>query len=174
LSNPSSKKPNQAKAVALSPVDALFSKYSESYQTPAQKAIHWACSLLIVFSLLGLAWSIPFPYLKFLGQYNGFFNWASFLIAAAVYYYYKTLPGLSYIVFIELFAFSYFVMKLDEWHKAGGTPLWIISAVIFIIAAILQSANLKLKSGKPTIGDWLKFMIISPMWVLHFGFKKKA
>jgi len=159
--------------VAVNSADNLFSKYSGSYQTTAQKVIHWACSLIIVFSLLGLAWAIPFPYLKFLGQYNGYFNWASFLIAAAVFYYYKVLPGLSYAVFVELFVFSYGVMQLDAWHKAGGPGLWLISLVIFIPAAAVQFANLKIKNTKPGVGDWLKFMIISPLWVVHFLFKKK-
>jgi hypothetical protein len=153
-------------------VDALFGKYSESYQTLSQKIIHWACSMLVVFGLLGLAWAIPFPYLKFLGSYNGFFNWASFLIAAAVFYYYKILPGLSYAVFVELFVFSYGIMQLDAWHKTGGPPLWLVSAIVFIAAAGLQFANLKIKNTKPTIGDGLKFMIISPLWVIHFLFKK--
>jgi len=167
-------KPNQKQSVSqVSPVDILFGKYSESYQTPAQKIIHWACSILIVFSLLGLAWAIPFPYLKFIGQYNGYFNWASFLIAAAVFYYYRVLPGLSYAVFFELFLFSYGVMQLDAWQKTGGPALWLISLVIFVAAAGLQFANLKIKNTKPTVGDGLKFMIISPLWVIYFAFKKE-
>ena len=128
--------------------------------------------MLIVFSLLGLAWAIPFPYLKFLGVYNGFFNWASFLIAVAVFYYYKILPGLSYAVFFELFVFSYGIMQLDAWHKAGGPALWLISLVIFIPAFALQFANLKIKNTKPSVADGLKFMIISPIWLVHFLFKK--
>ncbi len=159
-------------ANANQPADALFFKYSESYQTTSQKIIHWACSMLIVFSLLGLAWAIPFPYLKFIGQYNGYFNWASFLIAAAVFYYYKILPGLSYVVFFELFVFSYGIMQLDAWHKAGGPALWLVSIAIFIPAFALQFANLKIKNTKPTIGDGLKFMILSPLWLVHILFKK--
>lgn len=129
--------------------------------------------MLIVFSLLGLAWSIPFPYLKFIGQYNCYFNWASFLIAAAVFYYYKILPGLSYAVFFALFLFSYGVMQLDGWHKTGGPALWLVSLVIFIPAFTLQFVNLKIRNTKPSITDGLKFMIISPLWVIHFLFKKK-
>jgi len=165
-------KPASSTAGANTPVDILFSKYSESYQTPAQKIIHWACSMLVVFSLLGLAWAIPFPYLNFIGQYNGYFNWASFLIAAAVFYYYRVLPGLSYAVFVELFVFSYGIMQLDAWQKTGGPALWLISLVIFVPAAALQFASLKIKNTKPAVTDGLKFMIISPLWVIHFLFRK--
>ena len=129
--------------------------------------------LLVVFSLLGITWGIPFPYLKFLGNYNGFFNWASFLIAAAVYYYYQKFPSLSFAVFFLLFVFAYGIMQLADWQKKGGPSLLLISAIVFVIAAVLQFTNLKLKNGKPSITDWLKFMIISPIWLVHFLFKKK-
>lgn len=158
----------------VQPAGIYFEKYSESYQTPAQKIIHWVSMIVIIFSLLGLFWAIPFPYLKFLGQYNGFFNWASFLIAAGVYYYYKKAPTLSYIVFLLFFACSYFVMQLDNLHKSGGPALWLVCGVLFIVFASLQFSNLKIKNKKPSFSDGLNFMIISPLWVLHFLFKRKT
>ncbi|HVW97799.1 MAG TPA: hypothetical protein VHA56_17650 [Mucilaginibacter sp.] len=151
-----------------------FSKYSLNYQTPAQKVLQWGCMLFIVFSLLGLTWALPFPYLKFLGNYNGFFNWSSFLIAAAVYYYYQKFPSLSFIIFFMFFVFTYGIIQVAEWQKRGGPSLLLISAVIFIIAAGLQFANLKLKNKKPSVADGLQFLIISPVWAFHFLFKKKA
>jgi hypothetical protein len=171
--NTNKKRASVKAAITSSPADALFDKYTESYQTPSQKLIHWVCMVLVVFSLLGIVWSIPFPYLKFLGQYNGFFSWASFLIAAGVYYYYKVLPGISYLTFILFFALSYGIMQLDNWHKAGGPALWLISSIIFLTAASVQFANLRLKNKKPSLMDGLQFMIISPIWVLHFLFKKR-
>ena len=150
-----------------------FDQYSENYQTVSQKVIQWLCMLLIIFGVLGLAWSIPFPYLKFLGVYNGFFNWASFLIAAAVYYYYKKFPGLSFGVFFILFALSYGVMEAEAWHKTGGPALWLVGLIVFVVAAALQYSTLKIKGQKPSIGEWVQFMVISPVWVLHFLFPKK-
>ena len=44
------------------PVDVLFDKYAESHQNPTNKLVHWICVPLIVFSLLGLVWQIPFPH----------------------------------------------------------------------------------------------------------------
>ena|SRR3569833_2113150 len=174
LSKSSNKKPKQTQpAVPLSPVDELFSKYSENYQTPSQKLIHWVCLVVIIFSLLGISWAIPFPHLDFLKSYNGFFNWSSFVIAALIYYYYRLMPSLSFIMFVLLFIFAYGVTKMADWQNAGGPPLLIVSAVLFIAAAVLQFSNLKLKGKSAPFGDWLKFMIISPLWVLHFGFRKK-
>ena len=62
-------------------VDVYFDKYSESHQNHTNEVIHWICVPLIVFSLFGLVWEIPFPHLEFLGRYNAYLNFASFLIA---------------------------------------------------------------------------------------------
>src|SRR5271170_4764375 len=101
-------------------VDIYFDKYAESHQNHTNKTIHWICVPLIVFSILGLVWAIPFPYIKFLGEYNGFFNWASFLIAFSIYYYYKLSPTLSYVMFLVLFAFCYGIIELEGWYRSGG------------------------------------------------------
>lgn len=169
------KKPNPARSkAAAKEVDTdPFSKYSQNYETPGQKVLQWVCMLLIVFGLLTISWALPFPYLKFLGNYNGFFNWSSFLIAAAVYYYYKQFPALSFIVFFMFFVFAYGVMQLADLQKSGGPSLLLIGAITFIAGAATQFATLKLKNKKPTFGDWLKFMLIAPVWVPYFLFKKK-
>jgi len=83
------------------------------------------------------------------------------------------MPSLSFIVFVLLFVFAYGVTKMADWQNAGGPPLLVVSAILFIAASVMQFSNLKLKGKSATFGDWLKFMIISPLWVLHFGFRKK-
>ena len=88
------------------PVDVYFDKYSESHQNHTNEIIHWICVPAIVFSLFGLIWAIPFPYLEFMGKYNGYVNWASFLIAFAIYYYYKLSPVLSYFMLLLIMLFS--------------------------------------------------------------------
>ena len=168
----SSKGNNSSTVVALRPVDIYFNKYAESHQNPTNKLIHWICVPLIVFSLLGLVWAIPFPYIKFLGQYNGFFNWASFLIAFSIYFYYKLSPVLSYLMLILLFGFSYIIIQLDIWQKAGGTALWIVCLVIFIVSWIGQFIGHKIEGKKPSFLDDLKFLLIGPIWLLHFILKK--
>ena len=129
--------------------------------------------MVIIFSVLGVSWAIPFPHLDFLKNYNGFFNWSSFVIAALIYYYYRLMPTLSFMMFVVLFAFAYGITKMADWQNAGGPSLLVVSAVLFIGAAVLQFSNLKLKGKSASFSDWLKFMIISPLWVLHFGFRKK-
>jgi uncharacterized membrane protein YGL010W len=164
--------PNAAVAVALRPVDVYFNKYAESHQNPTNKAIHWICVPLIVFSLLGLVWAIPFPRISFLGQFNNYFNWASFLIAFAIYYYYKLSPVLSYIMLLVVFAFSYGIIELDTIQKAGGPALWLVCLVIFVVSWIGQFIGHKIEGKKPSFLDDIKFLLIGPIWLLHFILKK--
>jgi uncharacterized membrane protein YGL010W len=172
LSSKSNKKTPLAATKIERPVDIYFNKYAESHQNPSNKLIHWICVPLIVFSLLGLVWTIPFPYIKFLGQYNGFFNWASFLIAFSIYFYYKLSPVLSYLMLILLFGFSYIIIQLDIWQKAGGQALWLVCLAIFIVSWIGQFIGHKIEGKKPSFLDDLKFLLIGPIWLLHFILKK--
>ena len=153
-------------------INACFDKYSPCYSTTAAKITTGIIISLILFSLLGLMWAIPFSYLKFLGKYNGFFNWASFFIALCVYGYYKLSPVLSYFIFFILFAFSYGIMQLDLWHKYGGPALWLICMIIFIVSFTVQVTTFRMENRRYSLTDNLQFILISPVWLLHFVLKR--
>jgi uncharacterized membrane protein YGL010W len=165
-------KPLSAKTIVNRPVDIYFTEYAKSHQNPTNKLIHWICVPLIVFSIIGLVWAIPFPYIKFMGRYNGYFNWASFLVAFSIYYYYKLSPVLSYLMLLVLFGFSYCIIALAEWQKAGGPAMWQVCAVIFVLSWIGQFAGHKIEGKKPSFLDDLKFLLIGPVWLLHFLLKR--
>jgi uncharacterized membrane protein YGL010W len=155
-----------------SEVDVLFDKYAESHQNPSNEIIHWICVPLIVFSLLGLVWAIPFPHIEFLGKYNGYLNWASFLIAFSVYYYLKLSPVLSYLMLLLIFGMSMIIVQLEKWEASGGPALWLVCLVIFVIAWIGQFIGHKIEGKKPSFLDDVKFLLIGPIWLLHFICKK--
>lgn len=150
----------------------LFDKYAESHQNSTNELIHWICVPLIVFSLLGLAWSIPFPYLAFLGRYNGFVNWGSFLIAFSVFYYYKLSPIMSYLMLVLIFSMTFFIVLLEKWQHNGGPAVWQVCAIIFVLSWIGQFYGHKIEGKKPSFLDDVKFLLIGPIWLLHFICKK--
>jgi len=172
LSSTTNKKSPPSKVAETRPIEVYFDKYSENHQNTTNKLIHWICVPLIVFSLLGLIWAIPFPYIKFLGEYNGFFNWASFILAFSIYYYYKLSPVLSYLMLLVLFGFSYGIIGLDTWQKEGGPALWLVCMVIFVLAWAGQFIGHKIEGKKPSFFDDLKFLLIGPIWLLHFILKR--
>jgi uncharacterized membrane protein YGL010W len=149
-------------------VDVLFDKYAESHQNSTNELIHWICVPLIVFSLLGLVWSIPFPHLAFLGRYNGFVNWGSFLIAFSVFYYYKLSPVMSYLMLVLIFTMTFFIVLLEKWEANGGPAVWQVCAVIFVASWIGQFFGHKIEGKKPSFLDDVKFLLIGPIWLLHF------
>jgi uncharacterized membrane protein YGL010W len=170
----SNKKSSASAVVKKRHVDIYFDKYAESHQNPTNKTIHWICVPLIVFSLLGLVWAIPFPHIGFLGKYNSFINWAAILMAVVIYYYYTLSPVLSYLMLLIVFAFSYGIIDLVNWQNAGGPPLWESCLVIFVAAWIGQFIGHKIEGKKPSFLDDLRFLLIGPIWLLHFVLKMFA
>lgn len=165
-------KPLSTKTIDSRPVDTYFTEYAKSHQNPTNKLIHWICVPLIVFSIMGLVWAIPFPYIKFMGQFNGYFNWASFLVAFSIFYYYKLSPVLSYLMLLVLFGFSYCIIALVDWQKAGGPAMWQVCAIIFVLSWIGQFIGHKIEGKKPSFLDDIKFLLIGPAWLLHFLLKR--
>lgn len=154
-------------------VDVYFDKYSESHQNSTNKLIHWICVPLIVFSLFGLIWAIPFPHLDFLGRYNGYVNFASFLIAFAIYYYYRLSPVLSYLMLLLMMFFSAGIVSLEKMHNNEGWPqMWEVCLGIFVLSWIGQFIGHKIEGKKPSFFDDLRFLLIGPIWLLHFLLKK--
>lgn len=154
------------------PVDILFDKYAESHQNSTNELIHWICVPLIVFSLLGLVWMIPFPQFEFLGQYKTFFNWASFLIAFAMYYYYTLSPVLFFMMIWVIGLMSFGIVQLEYWEATGGPAVWLVCLIIFVLAWVGQFIGHKIEGKKPSFLDDIKFLLIGPIWLLHFVCKK--
>lgn len=160
------------KKVEKREIDILFDKYSENHQNPTNKLIHWICVPLIVFSIVGLVSAIPFPKFEFLGRYNMYINWFSFLLAATIYYYLKLSPILSYLMLFFFGICYFFVVQLEYVEKAGGLALWQSSLIIFVLAWVGQFIGHKIEGKKPSFLDDLKFLLIGPIWLLHFILKK--
>ena len=160
------------KKVEKREIDVLFDKYSENHQNPTNKLIHWVCVPLIVFSIIGLVSAIPFPHIGFLGKYNMYINWFSFLMAGTMYYYLKLSPILSYFMLFFFGICYFFVIQLEYVEQAGGIALWQSSLIIFVFAWIGQFFGHKIEGKKPSFLDDLKFLLIGPLWLLHFLLKK--
>jgi uncharacterized membrane protein YGL010W len=126
----------------------------------------------IVFSLFGFIWAIPYPTLGFLGEYGVYINWASFFIAFSIYYYYRLSPVLSYVMLLLMFVFSGGIIALEKWEQLGGPAMWQSCLGIFVLAWAGQFIGHKIEGKKPSFFDDLKFLLIGPIWLIHFLFKK--
>ncbi|AFD05539.1 Mpo1 family 2-hydroxy fatty acid dioxygenase [Solitalea canadensis] len=145
-------------------VDQYFDKYAESHQNKTNKLIHWICVPAIVFSLIGLLWSIPVPW-SFM-----FLNWASFVIAFALYYYWQLSPRLAMVMVIIMALFSSLYVLIEQ--RVGLSGLAIVCAIIFVVSWVFQFIGHKIEGKKPSFLNDIKFLLIGPIWLLHFIFKK--
>ncbi|RYU89985.1 DUF962 domain-containing protein [Mucilaginibacter terrigena] len=148
-------------------IDVYFDRLDASHQNQTNRLLHWFFVPLMVLGLLGMAWALPFPHIGFLGKYNGYFNWASFLIAFAMYYYLKLSPLLSYFALFLLFGLSYGVMQLEVYEKTGGTPLAMVSVLVLFIGLTGQYIGGKIEGKEASFNDDTKLLAVTPIWVLY-------
>ncbi|TWR29424.1 DUF962 domain-containing protein [Mucilaginibacter pallidiroseus] len=152
----------------LRPVEVYFNRLNASHKHPTNRLLHFICVPLMLFGILTIAWAIPFPYIKFLGPYNGYFNWASFLIAFSVYYTLKLSSNLSYMVLLVLFALSYGVSQLAVIELKGGLPLIWTGTFILAAAFLGQYIGGRIENNPRSFADDKELVLITPIWVLHF------
>ena len=150
-------------------IDSWFDEYGESHQNPVNKVIHWICIPLIVFSLIGLLWSIPHDYFSniYAGKYSEYLNWASVFILLVVIYYII----LSYKIALGMILFSLFVLYGNNYID-NVMELWKVSLFIFVFAWIGQFIGHKIEGKKPSFFEDIQFLFIGPAWLLGFIYRK--
>ncbi len=154
-------------AASTSRADALFNAYGVCHQNATNKLIHWVCVPLIVLSLLGLMWDIPFP--QTLSASAPWLNWAIVFMGVSMFFYLWMSPaialgmGLAMIPVIALLTF---------FESVNIGPVWVASLMVFILAWIGQFIGHKIEGAKPAFFDDLKFLLVGPAWLLGFIYRK--
>lgn len=157
----------EATANSAKKIDVLLSEYGESHQHPTNKLIHWVCVPLIMFSLLGVLYSIPFP-----GGVRLFTNWAMVFVGITLIYY-LTLSIPMFLGFILIgggMAVGNHFLALSL--ASLGVPYIYIALGIFILAWIGQFIGHNIEGAKPSFIKDLQFLLVGPAWLLHFFYKK--
>ena len=149
-------------------IDQLFAEYAESHKNSTNKLIHWICVPLIFWTILGFVSYIPTPniYLK----YFGFLSLASIvsLILVSVFYF-----RLSWRIAVIMIFVMLLMEHLVSWANISlGRNSWILFLVIFVTTWILQFVGHKIEGKKPSFLKDLQFLLIGPIWLLHFILKK--
>jgi len=142
-----------------------LSEYGESHQHPGNKTIHWICVPSIVFSLVLILWGVVTP-----SAFDSIaLNWAYLVMAMALVYYMFLSPTLS----LGMVVVFLFFAKLAAFISETSTyPLWQIGLVIFVLAWIGQFYGHKLEGKKPSFLKDVQFLLIGPLWLLNFIYKR--
>lgn len=150
-------------------IDALLSEYGESHQNGTNKAIHWICVPLIFLSVVGLIASIPSGVVQnLLGEGNPYANWATIMLILVTAYYVTLSIGLT----IGMALFGLLCLYVVQSIAGTGSPLWLVSIIIFAAAWIGQFYGHKVEGKKPSFFKDLQFLLIGPAWLMHFIYKK--
>jgi uncharacterized membrane protein YGL010W len=139
--------------VAQRQIESLIARYAESHRNPANEIIHFICIPAIVFSLMGLLWAMH----------------PAVAVATAVlslaYYFMLSVPfALGMLLCTGLILWVLSLLPQDL--------VWQISLAVFVIAWIGQFIGHKIEGKKPSFFDDLRFLLIGPLFVLSFLYRR--
>ena len=151
----------------MAALSALLAKYGESHQNPTNKLVHWVCVPLIMFSLLGLLWSVPVP--AAIRNISPWLNWGTLVMALALLYYVRLSGRLALGMVLVWVAMA---AGLRVVAGTAALPLWTICLLIFALAWVGQFWGHKIEGKKPSFLKDLQFLLIGPLWLLHFVYHR--
>jgi uncharacterized membrane protein YGL010W len=146
-------------------LDQWFIEYSESHRNPTNKLIHFICVPAIMFCTIGLLWAIPMP-AALAG--TPWLNAGTVLIAISLLFYFS----LSVPLALGMVATSAVMVWLTITVNNSGISLWMLCAVIFAIAWVLQFVGHAIEGKKPSFLKDVQFLLIGPLWVTGFLYDK--
>lgn len=153
-------------------IDRYLSHFSRYHQQARNRYLFYLTIPLLLFAIAGLIWFIPFPRLTFLGAYQGYFNWFTIFMAIIIYAYLKLSPTLSYAMLFTFGICSYLLVQLEYWEKGGGPTPWLVCLLIGCLAIGGQLLGYRREGIKVSLGEFLRFLFIGPLWLWSHLFKR--
>ena len=147
-------------------IQSLLDEYGESHRNPYNKLIHWIAVPTIVWTIVALLWSIPFPLAINLPGIP--VNWATIMLALAQIYWFRLSLklGLGLLLYnVLMIQLTMIVPKLSSW------PLWQLALALFVIAWILQFIGHAIEGKRPSFFKDLQFLLIGPAWLMAFIYR---
>ena len=136
----------------MNKAEAMFDRYALHHRNPVNKAVHWICVPLIVWSLMGLLWSAtPLATYLAIGAALAFYLWLSIPIAL----------GMAAVLLAMLYALTFV-----------GERTLLVSAIVFVTAWIGQFVGHAVEGSRPTFVDDVRFFLVGPAWLLGFVYRR--
>jgi len=139
--------------VSKKPVEILIEQYAESHQNPINEVIHFICVPVIMWTLMGLLWSVH-PLLAVVAS-----------VLSLIYYFTLSLNlCLGMLVMTAIMLGILYLLPVN----------WVLplSLLVFVLAWIGQFIGHYLEGKKPSFFDDLRFLLIGPLFVLGFLYRK--
>ncbi len=143
-----------------------LNEYGESHQDETNKTIHWICVPTIFFTIVGFFYCIKLPLFLSAGiQLN-----VAMILVLLVTIYYLTLSKTIWIGMLIFGIFCLLVCYIIEIYFP--VQLWLVCIILFVVAWIGQFYGHKVEGKKPSFLKDLQFLMIGPMWLMSFVYKK--
>ena len=139
-------------------------EYGVSHKNPTNQLVHKICVPLIMLSVIGFLWAIPVPDIF---QMIPFLNWATLFVASCLVFYYS----LNVVMFIGMLIQTAIMCVVIKHVQTTG-HLVPFCLIIFILAWIAQFWGHKIEGKKPSFLQDIVFLLIGPLWVTRFLYKK--
>jgi uncharacterized membrane protein YGL010W len=134
-------------------IHTLLAQYAESHRNHTNELIHIICVPAIVFTLLGIVWWVH-PLAA-----------VAVSVASMVYYF-----NLSRPLAVGMLGMTLVMLGL---LSAMPPPTVLpLSLAIFVLAWIGQFIGHKIEGKKPSFFDDLRFLLIGPLFVLSFLYRR--
>ncbi len=156
----------KTKLTTMKTMQEWLDAYGVSHQNGTNKLIHWICVPTIMFSLIGLLYTIP----PLWATRSLFINWGTLMVLLTLLFYIR----LSFNIFVGFIFVGGLMVYLN--HQLAGamgiSGLVFFSIALFVIAWIGQFIGHKIEGQKPSFLEDLQFLLIGPAWLMHFVLKK--
>jgi uncharacterized membrane protein YGL010W len=136
----------------MRPVDVLFERYGSYHRHATNKALHWVCVPLIVWSVLGLLWSAaPLAAYVALAVVLAFYLWLSVRLAL----------GMAVVLAAMLYTLTWL-----------GERTLVVSIAVFVGAWIGQFVGHAIERSRPSFVEDLRSFLVGPAWLLGFVYRR--
>lgn len=143
-----------------------LNEYGDSHTNETNKLIHWICVPAIFFSITGLLYGIKLPLVL---SDNLQLNIAMIALLLTTIYY----LSLSIKIGIGMLLFGFICLGLCYFLETDlPFPLWIFCIAMFVLAWVGQFYGHKVEGKKPSFFKDVQFLLIGPMWLMSFVYKK--
>ncbi len=148
-------------------IEVLLNEYGESHQDRRNKVIHWICVPVIVWTVVALLWSIPFPIE--IGSGIVPVNWAVIALLLAQIYYFRLSRRLGLGLLLYNLVMLWLTAAVDQ---ASPWPLWLVAVAVFVLAWIGQFIGHVFEGKRPSFFKDVQFLLIGPAWLMSFIYDK--
>lgn len=147
----------------MKPIEQWLSEYQKDHKHPTNLILHKICVPVIVFSLLGLLFCIPFPFSASSAPDRLYMNWAIVLVFFAMLFYLRVVPRFTLLLLSLIFTI---LATLVYWEIRSPETVLSLNLGLFTLAWAGQLIGHHIEGRKPSFFKDIQFLLIGPIWVL--------